>query len=84
MRYTLYRGLAQVSKWVRLRFAAINLKSWPYGDPGTLFRISQNPISFCPPYLYFAACLDFSRQAAFRQAECGFQLEAALFQGGCH
>ena len=26
MRYTLYRGLAQVSKWVRLKFAAMNLK----------------------------------------------------------
>ena len=26
MRYTQYRGLAQVSKWVRLKFAAMNLK----------------------------------------------------------
>ena len=26
MRYTRYRGLAQVSKWVRLKFAAMNLK----------------------------------------------------------
>lgn len=26
MRYTLYRGLAQVSKWVRLKYAAMNLK----------------------------------------------------------
>ena len=26
MRYTLYRGLAQVSKWVRLKFVAMNLK----------------------------------------------------------
>ena len=26
MRYTLYRGLAQVSKWVRLKFAAMNFK----------------------------------------------------------
>jgi transposase len=26
MRYTLYRGLSQVSNWVRLKFAAINLK----------------------------------------------------------
>ena len=26
MRYTLYRGLAQVSKWVRLKFAAMDLK----------------------------------------------------------
>ena len=26
MRYTFYRGLAQVSNWVRLKFAAMNLK----------------------------------------------------------
>ena len=26
MRYTQYRGLAQVSNWVKLKFAAINLK----------------------------------------------------------
>ena len=26
MRYTPYRGLAQVSNWVRLKFAAMNLK----------------------------------------------------------
>ena len=26
MRYTQYRGLAQVSKWVRLKFVAMNLK----------------------------------------------------------
>ena len=33
MRYTQYRGLAQVSKWVRLKFAAMNLKKlalWRY------------------------------------------------------
>ena len=26
MRYTLYRGLAQVPQWVRLKFTAMNLK----------------------------------------------------------
>ena len=26
MRYTQYRGLAQVTKWVKLKFAAMNLK----------------------------------------------------------
>ncbi|NLM80032.1 MAG: hypothetical protein GX172_02750, partial [Clostridiales bacterium] len=26
MRYTTYRGLAQVRNWVRLKFAAMNLK----------------------------------------------------------
>ena len=28
MRYTPYRGLAQVSNWVRLKFAAMNLKKF--------------------------------------------------------
>ena len=28
MRYTLYRGLAQVTNWVRLKFAAMNLKKF--------------------------------------------------------
>ncbi len=31
MRYTQYRGLAQVSDWVKLKFAAMNLKNWPVG-----------------------------------------------------
>ena len=28
MRYTTFRGLAQVRNWVRLKFAAMNLKNW--------------------------------------------------------
>ena len=35
MRYTQYRGLAQVTKWVRLKFAAMNLKKlakWKWKD----------------------------------------------------
>ena len=28
MRYTQYRGLSQVTKWVRLKFAAMNLKKY--------------------------------------------------------
>ena len=31
MRYTHHRGLAHVSNWVRLKFTAMNLKSWPDG-----------------------------------------------------
>ena len=31
MRYTYHKGLAQVSKWVRLKFAAMNLKNWHFG-----------------------------------------------------
>ena len=35
MRYTHYRGLAQVSNWVKLKFAAMNLKklaAWRWND----------------------------------------------------
>lgn len=35
MRYTQYRGLAQVAKWVKLKFAAMNLKklaTWRWND----------------------------------------------------
>ena len=35
MRYTQYRGLAQVTKWVKLKFAAMNLKKlarWKWND----------------------------------------------------
>ena len=32
MRYTPYRGLTQVSKWVRLKFAAMNLKKLASGE----------------------------------------------------
>lgn len=36
MRYTQYRGLTQVAKWVKLKFAAMNLKklaTWRWNDP---------------------------------------------------
>jgi hypothetical protein len=35
MRYTSYRGLAQVSNWVKLKYAAMNLKKlamWRWND----------------------------------------------------
>ena len=35
MRYTQYRGLAQVTNWVKLKFAAMNLKKlavWKWND----------------------------------------------------
>ena len=44
MRYTLYRGLSTVSKWVRLKFAAMNLKklaNWLWKKSHT-----QIPFSF--------------------------------------
>ena len=42
MRYTQYRGLAQVTKWVKLKFVAMNLKKlarWKWNDY-TLFLFS--------------------------------------------
>ncbi|MEE1284339.1 MAG: transposase, partial [Acutalibacteraceae bacterium] len=43
MRYTPYRGLAQVSNWVRLKFAAMNLKKfakrkWRDSHPSDFFN----------------------------------------------
>ena len=49
MRYTQYRGLAQVTNWVKLKFAAMNLKKlakW-------LWREKRSPFAFilvCPLY----------------------------------
>ena len=56
MRYTLYRGLAQVTKWVKLKFAAMNLKklaTWmwkgthPSGGGRSLSLPLQNFTVFC-------------------------------------
>mgnify|MGYP000884142034 CR=1 FL=1 len=54
MRYTQYRGLAQVTNWVKLKFAAMNLKKlarWKWREPlsQTIFRIfrlkyTENPL----------------------------------------
>ena len=69
MRYTLYRGLAQVSNWVRLKFAAMNLKklaNWKSRRFPALFRTLR---SLIVPSIYFTACLVQSRQAVFRQTE---------------
>ena len=43
MRYTQYRGLAQVTNWVKLKFAAMNLKklaTWKWRDLLSLFRFA--------------------------------------------
>ncbi|MGN8891157.1 IS5/IS1182 family transposase, partial [Dysosmobacter sp. HCP28S3_G4] len=55
MRYTQYRGLAQVTKWVKLKFAAMNLKKmarWKWNDfAHFLFSIlfsricAENPVA---------------------------------------
>ena len=43
MRYTQYRGLAQVTNWVKLKFAAMNLKkmaTWKWRDLLSPFRFA--------------------------------------------
>ena len=43
MRYTQYRGLAQVTNWVKLKFAAMNLKklaTWKWRDLLPPFRFA--------------------------------------------
>jgi hypothetical protein len=51
MRYTLYRGLTQVTNWVKLKFAAMNLKKqaiWNWRD--------GHPLSFVWMLHFFAIC----------------------------
>ena len=45
MRYTHHRGLARVTQWVTLKFAAMNLKSWLYASLPTT-RLSSFHSSF--------------------------------------
>ena len=68
MRYTLYRGLAQVSNWVRLKFAAMNLKKLANWKSRRLPALFHSLRSLIVPSIYFTACLVQSRQAVFRQA----------------
>ena len=65
MRYTLYRGLAQVSKWVRLKFAAMNLKKLARWKAKRLSPLSFLLFSAHMYLLYFAACLDISQAGCF-------------------
>ena len=65
MRYTQYRGLAQVTNWVKLKFAAMNLKkltTWkwngrhPAPDGGKRSRLRENApdisLLFPPVFLF--------------------------------
>jgi Transposase and inactivated derivatives len=50
MRYTLYRGLTQVTNWVKLKFAAMNLKKlamwkWRNGHPSSFVLILHHYFS---------------------------------------
>jgi hypothetical protein len=49
MRYTHHRGLAAVTRWVRLKYAAMNLKklaNWSWNNS----CFSQILLVFCPKY----------------------------------
>ena len=67
MRCTFYRGLTRVSNWVRLKFAAMNLKklaSWKARK-----RSSRSHLHNCLyPSISLRPVWIFSKQAAFRQA----------------
>ena len=59
MRYTLYRGLTQLSKWVRLKFAAMNLKKLARWKAK---RLSTHSFLLFAAFMYllcFAACQNF-------------------------
>ena len=58
MRYTFYRGLAQVSNWVRLKFAAMNLKKLARWKAGKRFAPpSSTPSSYILSLINLVACL---------------------------
>ena len=57
MRYTQYRGLTQVTNWVKLKFAAMNLKKlarwlWKENSPSFLSRLFLLLYAGNPAYLY--------------------------------
>ena len=57
MRYTFYRGLAQVSNWVRLKFAAMNLKKLARWKTRKRFAPSSSATSYILSLINFVACL---------------------------
>ena len=66
MRYTQYRGLAQVTNWVKLKFAAMNLKklaTWkwncrhPAPDGGNRTRLGKKYSCYFDIFPFFRSCL---------------------------
>jgi hypothetical protein len=57
MRYTHYRGLAQVYNWVRLKFAAMNLKKLARWKTRKRFAPSSSATSYILSLINFVACL---------------------------
>jgi len=76
MRYTHYRGLAQASNWVRLKFAAMNLKKLARWKARNRFAPSPSIASSCILSLTdFAACLVIKPDRPF------FDKQTAAFSG---
>ena len=65
MRYTFYRGLAQVSNWVRLKFVAMNLKKLATWKARKRFPQLLPLFRLYFIRLYFAACLDLLQTGRF-------------------
>ncbi len=65
MRYTLYRGLARVSKWVRLKFAVMNLNKLARWKAKRLSPLSFLLFSALMYLLCFAACPGISLAGRF-------------------
>ena len=81
MRYTFYRSLAQVSNWVRLKFAAMNLKklaSWKAGKRSSTFPLHN--FLFLLSLIFLRPGWFFTKQTAFRQAEAGELFPGPLCQ----
>ena len=66
MRYTQYRGLAQVTNWVKLKFAAMNLKKlatwkwncrYPAPDGGKRTRLGKKYSCYFDIFPFFRSCL---------------------------
>ena len=66
MRYTQYRGLAQVTNWVKLKFAAMNLKkNWPLEmETEKSFSGEEAEKDFCGRLFFLAAIFPFSNEKA--------------------
>ncbi|MEY8317581.1 transposase [Oscillospiraceae bacterium 50-58] len=77
VRYTYYRGLTQVSNWVRLKFAAMNLKKMAKWKARKRFAPSSSTaVSYILSLISFAACLLPSRSGRFSTSKI------PLLQGG--
>ena len=66
MRYTQYRGLAQVTNWVKLKFAAMNLKklaTWKWKRKNLSPGKRRRRI-FCGRLFFLAAIFPFSNEKA--------------------